>query len=512
VERAALYLRSSKDRKEVSIEVQRQDLRNVAKQRKLTVVEEFSDVVESGKDEDRPGFQRLIQAVRNTHRGWSTILVLDTSRLARRRLIALMFEEHECARYGVRVVYKTLPESMDEGMEVILKSQLQAMDEWHSITSRQKGLAGMAQNVKDGYRAGGRAPYGYRLEHTPTGTIREGAPVLKSKLELSDDAPRAQTYLRARAQGTKRTVAAREAGVTLSDTSLVGIEWNALTYAGHTVWNVHNEIKHGHYVGGTKRRPRKDWVIHRDTHPALITDDEANCILKALEAYSRRRPRQTGGKYLLTGMLRTPAGMPWYGESSRDCYRVAKGGRNVRREALETAVLGKVMGDLKAARFVDAVLSAARAAPKQEAGRGRELRARVSELSERIGRMMNLAAEMALPGPALRKVEELERERVKALEGLESWEATQAQYAARSELTAASVRAALDGLGEQLFDQERDQMKVALGVILQRVELDPESLDCRLHYRIGSPEPDSIVCGITQASPWGRHGCCHDTW
>lgn len=113
---AACYLRSTKDRHDISIDVQRQQLRAFAQQRGLTVVEEFADAVESAKDEDRPGFQRLIQAVRNPRRGWSTLLVLDTSRLARRRLMALKFEEEECARRGVTVIYKSLPDHKNPAM------------------------------------------------------------------------------------------------------------------------------------------------------------------------------------------------------------------------------------------------------------------------------------------------------------------------------------------------------------------------------------------------------------
>lgn len=62
---AALYLRSSKDRADVSPDAQRRALLELAKSRELTVIEEFVDAAESGKDEDRPGFQRLVRAVRN---------------------------------------------------------------------------------------------------------------------------------------------------------------------------------------------------------------------------------------------------------------------------------------------------------------------------------------------------------------------------------------------------------------------------------------------------------------
>ncbi|MEN8166852.1 MAG: recombinase family protein [Pseudomonadota bacterium] len=53
---AAIYLRSSKDRKDVSIDAQRRELQNLATDQGIIVVKEYPDVVESAKDENRPGF------------------------------------------------------------------------------------------------------------------------------------------------------------------------------------------------------------------------------------------------------------------------------------------------------------------------------------------------------------------------------------------------------------------------------------------------------------------------
>src|SRR6266704_2012415 len=125
----ALYLRSSKDRSDVSIDAQRRELTALATQRGLLVVREYSDVVESGTDENRPGLRALVADIRKSGRGWDTVMLLDTSR-----------------------------------------------------------LAGMAENVRQGFRAGGRAPRGYRLATIETGAIREGAAVTKTKLEPNDDA------------------------------------------------------------------------------------------------------------------------------------------------------------------------------------------------------------------------------------------------------------------------------------------------------------------------------------
>ena len=167
--RCALYLRSRKDRHDSSISAQRQELQSLAKSRNLITVEEFSDAVESGKDANRPGFQSLIRQINNKSRHWSVVLMVDTSRLARNQYIAHSFM-HECRKRDIEVIFAKTPE-LDGVTGIILPAVLHAMDQVHSFMSREKGLAGMAENVRQGFRAGGRAPFGYRLEYTATGRI-----------------------------------------------------------------------------------------------------------------------------------------------------------------------------------------------------------------------------------------------------------------------------------------------------------------------------------------------------
>lgn len=178
----ALYLRSSKDRSAVSIDAQRRELAALAESRGWTITAEFADVVESGKTEFRAGFQSVLRAMKEpeTQRGWNALLVTDTSRLSRRRYVAQVFK-HEAKKAGVEIVYSKVPET-DPITTVILQAVFEAMDEVHSLISREKGLAGMAENVKQGYRAGGRAPRGYRLKEVQTGASREGVPIAKTLL------------------------------------------------------------------------------------------------------------------------------------------------------------------------------------------------------------------------------------------------------------------------------------------------------------------------------------------
>ena len=110
--------RSSKDRSDVSISSQRRELTALARRQGLTVVAEYSDTVESAKDEFRPQFQTLLQDLRGSDRNWSVLLAIDTSRISRRTYFAHAFR-HEAKKRGVEVRYAKMPEEMDPITEVI---------------------------------------------------------------------------------------------------------------------------------------------------------------------------------------------------------------------------------------------------------------------------------------------------------------------------------------------------------------------------------------------------------
>ena len=501
--RAALYLRSSKDRSDVSIDAQRRELQNLARDRGLLVVAEYADVVESAKSEHRPAFQALIRDLRRRDRGWEVLLVVDTSRLSRRRYVAQVFK-HEAAKHGVEIVYSKLPET-DPISQVILEAVFEAMDEVHSLMSREKGLAGMAENVRQGWRAGGRAPRGYRLKRVETGAVREGRAVTKSVLEPSDEAPLVARYLKARAAGTPRAVARRELGIPWPATSLIAMEWNALTYAGHTVWNRHNELEPGGgYRGGRKMRPRSEWHVTRDTHEALITDEEAEAILAQLEGSAIgeavSRAKRGLSDYLLTGILQAPDGRPWEGVQRR-WYRTryVRGhrSRQVSMDAVDAAVVGQLVRDLTSPAFIRALVREARRLAGASDDPGRELRRQMVALNGQISRAMELALQMEDPAPALRKVEELEARRKQLSDEIERLEAEQATRRAMRSVGEAEIRSLVEGLAEELQEAERPRLKGLIAALIERVTLDPEKLTCRIHYRIPAG-----VYG-TMASPTG---------
>lgn len=508
--RAALYLRSSKDRSDVSIDAQRRALQELAATRQLVVVGEYDDAVESGKDDDRPGFQELLRALKNPRRGWENVLVLDTSRIARRRHLALLFE-HEAKRAGVRVTYRNVPDT-DPITEMLLKSILQAMDEWHSLTSRAKGLAGMAENVRQGWRAGGKAPRGYELEYHGTGAMRDGSPVLKSRLRPNDDAPAVQAYLRARAAGRPRGQVATAQRLTWSAGSLNDLEWLALTYAGHTVWGVTAERVDGEYEGGRKRKPRSEWLVQHHTHPALITTAEAEAILDQLERRRVTLTRSCSRPYLLTGFLVSSTGESWHGEWDRKMdsaiYRLGRGKR-ISARRVDEAVVDHVMMDLMSDATVARVLRAMRALLDEpvDAKRTAAVEKRVAELGAKIGTLVDLLtdAEPLERSAYRRAIATHEGERQGLLDELAKLQRQAGQHKAVRQYTEADVRRLLRLLSESLLapaDAESlDEKKAALGGFLSKIVLDPSDDVFHIHYRIGVADTGVNVATLRGFEP-----------
>jgi DNA invertase Pin-like site-specific DNA recombinase len=500
--RAALYTRSSKDRNDVSLDSQRRALHELAQAKGLVVIEEYADAVESGKDEDRPAFQSLLRALKRPDRGWENVLVLDTSRIARRRHIALIFE-HECDKAGIRIHYKAVPDS-DPITGMLLKSILQAMDEWHSLTSKAKGLAGMAENVRQGWRAGGRAPRGYKLDYHATGAIRDGTPVLKSKLIPGDDAEVVRAYLKGRAAGESRGTMLMRLDLDWPVDSLNPMEWQALTYAGHTAWNVHNEQTAEGYKTGEKRKPRAEWLITKNTHPPLITDEEAEAILAQLDRQKLRRTRATDRPYLLTGFLMTPDDQQWHGEwcSRMDAalYRVGKG-KKISARRVDQAILARLLVDLQSEESIGHITATLKGivAEPVDGRRIAGLEKKLETATRKVGKLVDMLveAEGAAAEAYKRTISQTEIERAGLIEELSDLRQKVNQREAAQSFTDDDARRLMRLLFAQLQEGidagEIQTIKAALGGLIERITLCPVSDKCTINYRIAPTDTGVIV-------------------
>jgi site-specific DNA recombinase len=478
---AAIYARSTKDRSDISTKTQVHELTTFASSRSLKVVRAFEDAEETGKTDDRPAFGELARAIKNPKRGWDTLLVYDTSRIARRRYIAQAFK-HLARKAGVTILYLRIPADLDPVAEVVLESVFEAMDEAHSLMSRDKALAGMRENVRRGWRAGGRAPLGYQLEKVATGAVREGEPVTKTRLVPSPDAPKVAEYLRRRATGEPRLKVLRELGLDWKPNSMVDLERRALMYAGHMVWNQHSN---------GRLLPREQWQVQRDAHPALIGEAEAEAVMRQLQTGVGAKiaaSMREASAALLSGLLYAPDGRRW--RSNGRVYRLeGKPSRSIPRAEFDAAVTGAVMEKLAEPQFVEGLIDASRKRAPDDGPRQR-----IIKETGRLTRERDRAARLALETDD-EVYTGLVRERSQQIAGLQRELASMAEddavTRALKEITPAAFRDALEG---------KDPSEIVQALV-QRVVLGTDLEDCTIEYRSVAASSRAEV----MASPRGCH-------
>jgi hypothetical protein len=284
-----------------------------------------------------------------------------------------------------------------------------------------------------------------------------------------------------RADGKSRSLVRRQIGIEVPLTTLIGMEWNALTYAGHTVWNVHAERDGNGYVGGSKRRPRDEWQICRDTHKALISEEQAEGLIEALEnskvGKAVSRAKAAGSPYLLTPLLETPEGRKWQGERRR-YYRLkaenGKRGNMVPLDDLHEAVLDQVMTDAQSPEFVRELGREARKMARKK-DPAKPLRQELAEIDRKISRAGELSLQLEDPTPMIRIINSLNGERKLVTRDIKELDKDAAVRDALANITDDQVATVL---------KEAADPKALLATVVDRITLDPDTLECQIHYRL----------------------------
>ena len=310
---AAAYLRFSSDNQVggESIEYQLEEVNKYADANGLTLDEShiYVDEAKTGKNTQRDSFQRCLANAKNKPRPFDTLLIYNYSRLCRNQDEFALIQA-QLRKLGVELITVTQPNL--GGLEgKLLTSILTWVDEFQSVQIGAYAHAGQKQVAQRGYSAGGRAPYGYRLvyEDAPSGKLdHKGNPVRYGTYEIVEDA--AAVVLRIfemYAQGgTMKGIAVAfnaerllSPGGSTWSVGAVRTILNNQAYAGDYVWNQTRRNKAAHTV---EKKSRDEWVVVRDSHPAIVSRDLFDVVKKRLE---KRTPNSSyvRRKYLLSGLL-----------------------------------------------------------------------------------------------------------------------------------------------------------------------------------------------------------------
>ena len=159
---------STKDKQDptLSFPSQRNECAEKAEELGGRIVCDFTDQ-EAGRRDDRVGWSELVREAKEPEaRRFDAVIVYSTSRLSRELFHALAYER-ELARAGVEVFYARSAGDQTSPEGRLIRHMFQALDQFEVEKLGREVRRGQTENTRQGYRNGGRAPYGYRLRHEP---------------------------------------------------------------------------------------------------------------------------------------------------------------------------------------------------------------------------------------------------------------------------------------------------------------------------------------------------------
>lgn len=263
---------SSANQREQSIEGQRSVCERYATDNNLDIVGEYVDRAKSGRHADkRPQFQQMISDIESGRIAVAAVLIYKLDRFARNRTDSVLYKA-KLRDLGVRVISAT-EQITDTPEGVVMESLLEGMDEYYSLELARKMKRGKEESLKKGQFAGGKPPFGYKVEN--------------HRLVIDPvNAQHVQTAFQMYASGARLMDIVRHI--------------NAVTQTNrgkHAIQRLlHNRLYTGEDTYG-------EYENHRTAPPIIDTDLFETVQALLAQAVHRYREHRTGYHYMLTGRI-----------------------------------------------------------------------------------------------------------------------------------------------------------------------------------------------------------------
>lgn len=158
---AVIYARfSSHNQTEQSIEGQVRECAQYADKKGLTVTEIYADRAISGKTDQRPEFQRMLNDAKQ--KKFTDLIVYKTDRFSRDKYTSAVYKR-QLFTYGIKIHYAAEP--LPEGPTgLLMETFLEGLAQYYSAELSEKIKRGMKESAYKCHYTGGSVPLGYRIK------------------------------------------------------------------------------------------------------------------------------------------------------------------------------------------------------------------------------------------------------------------------------------------------------------------------------------------------------------
>lgn len=311
---AALYMRLSRDdegsAESASISAQRKLLRAYALENGFPIYSEYVDDGYSGTSFARPAWSRLLEDIEAKY--VNLVITKDLSRLGRNYIMTGQFTEVYFPDKGVR--YIAINDGYDsESQWNDIAPFKNIVNEMYARDTSRKIRSSLQTKIKEGAFIGNFAPYGYQkdpedknhllIDPVAASIVRE----IFEKAENGEAPSRIAGDLNEREVLTPARYRCARLPYLNEDNYSVRKEWTS----GAVCKILANQVYLGHMIQGktTKasfkseaifQRPRKDWVVVKNRHEPIISQEVFDRVRK--RCVSRRNLPVSGFSNLFSGI------------------------------------------------------------------------------------------------------------------------------------------------------------------------------------------------------------------
>ena len=517
--RVALYMRVSTGRQaesDLSIPDQRRQGLAFCKARGWEVVGEFVDAGLTGTTDNRPEFQRLLDAATGGGTPFDVVLVHSYSRFIRD---AFLQEMHlrRLAKAGVRLISMT-QELGDDPMSAMIRQIFALFDEYQSKETRKHVQRSMNENARQGFWNGSTPPYGYKAVATEQRGIK-----IKKKLAIDPvEAENVRLIFRLLREGDGTT---GPMGVKAATSWLNANGYRTRNGANWGIGPIHRLVTNTVYKGEAvfnrkdgktgKSKPASEYIVV-PVDPIIDAG-----TFDALQAHLQSRnpklvpPRVVTGPILLTGVatcatcgggitLRTGKSGRYRYYTCATAARQGKGacpGRSIPMDRLDTIVLDRLADQLLTPERVGALLRGLMdRQTKRDADHAQRLtalRAKLTEAEGRLGRLYQ-AIETGIADPA----DPTLKGRVAAVKGERdiaqaAFDRAVAELSPEAQITEARIAAFVTVMRDNLLSGDTAFRRTWLRAVIDQVEVDDTEI--RIHGRRSTLERLVMTEGTASA-------------
>lgn len=379
---AVAYARySSNNQREESIDAQLRAIREYCERENIVLLECYVDEALTGQNDDRAGFQKMLEDIFRGHIKVDTVLVHKFNRFARNKFDSALYKKR-LKDIGVRVISVTQP--IDDSPEgAMLESIIEAMDEYYSANLALEVKKGLRENALQGKHTGGRVLYGLAVSDDGKYVPGDGADIVRRIFEeFADGVPQAVIIKRLNDEGFRNNY-----GRKFSQRTIFGLLRNE-KYIGNFVYRLGNE------------HIRLDGMIE-----PIIDKELWARVQKRCNQQVRPRTREQNQEYLLTGKAvcgicgsqitgAGKKGLNSYYGCARNKREPRCTLRLINREWLEKSVLNAVLATVlddeklkEISRLAYEEIKAAQSAPEAQL---KTLNSEYSEIKEQQTRLSDL--------------------------------------------------------------------------------------------------------------------------